>query len=109
MEEITTTGAGVSGLDPLAEGFYYLADINTVVHAVTTNFFIIIAVLLSVYPFLYIFRNLIRFAEKAFSTEAVKRMEGGGIWSRLPDASLYSGLDKIANVKVFDKFFRGRK
>lgn len=93
-------------LDPLMEAFYTPADISAVISEVSHNFLVIIAVILGVFPVLYMFRRFVRYAEKAFDTGAIREMESGGIFRRIPDGSLHTGLSKIAEIPAFKKVLR---
>jgi hypothetical protein len=100
------TPEAITVLDELQTTFYTPSDLNVIIGIVANNFFILIVVLLGTYPFLMILKKLIRYCETAFDMEVIRKMEGGGIWSKLPDGSLHTSLDKIASVKVFDKMFK---
>lgn len=95
-------------IESAADIFYTPADLSQVINIVCNNFFIIIAVIIGTYPIIYLFSRLLRYCERAFDTEAIRKMEGGGIWNKLPDGSIYTGLEKIASVRVFDRLVRRR-
>lgn len=102
MIEEQTIGTMEEIIEP--NPFYVPAEIDTVIEAVANNFFIIVAVLVALYPFMYMFERLIRYCSDAFDLHAIREMEGGGLWKRLPDGSLYSGLEKLATVRLGKKW-----
>lgn len=84
--------------------FYDPADLDLVVSIVSNNFFIIVAVILATYPFLYMFFRLLSYCSKAFDSEGIRQLEGGGLWAKFPTGSLYNGIEKIANIRLGEKW-----
>lgn len=103
MDPLTTT---TSAIYDLMTSFYTPIDLNVITNTVANNFFILIVVILTTYPFLMLIKKLIHYCETAFEMDVIKKMEGGGIWSKIPDGSLHTSLEKLTSVKIMDRITR---